>query len=152
MEEKSKMSAWDIVETMMETDAFSKWLGIELVVIEEGYAKIKLTVRDEMVNGFGIAHGGISYSLADSALAFAGNSRGLVAVSTNTAISHLVEVKPGDVLTATTEEHNKGEKLAHYHVKISNQNEENVAVFSGSIYRTTKVWKEKTEEEAETES
>lgn len=151
MEDKSDMTAWEIVEKMMETDAFSKWLGIELIVIEEGYAKVKLTIRDEMVNGFGIAHGGISYSLADSALAFASNSRGLIAVSTNTSISHFVEVRPGDVLTATTHEHSKGEKLAHYHVSISNQNEENVALFIGSVYRTAKLWKKKTEVE-ETES
>ena len=140
MAEEKTLSAWEIVEKMMSKDAFSKWLGIEIVVIEEGYAKLKLTVRDEMLNGFGIAHGGITYSLADSALAFAGNSHGQRAVSTNTNITHFVEVKAGDVLTATTVEHNKGERLAHYQVNITNQNDENVATLSGSVYRTTKLW------------
>ncbi len=146
MAEETKMSAWAIVEKMMEKDAFSKWLGIEIVAVEDGYAKIKLTVRDEMLNGFGIAHGGISYSLADSALAFAGNSHGQVAVSTNTSISHFVEVRSGDVLTAVTHEYNKGERVAHYQVNITNQNDENVAAFSGSVYRTSKLWTLKTEE------
>ena len=151
MAEEKTLSAWEIVEKMMSKDAFSKWLGIELVVIEEGYAKIKLTVRDEMLNGFGIAHGGISYSLADSALAFAGNSHGQRAVSTNTTITHFVEVKTGDVLTATTTEYNKGERIAHYLVNITNQNDENVAALSGSVYRTSKLWVKAEEIKKQTE-
>ena len=149
MAEESNMSAWEIVEKMMEHDAFSKWLGIELIVIEDGYAKIKLTVRDEMLNGFGIAHGGICYSLADSALAFAGNSHGQRAVSTNTSIAHFVEVKSGDVLTAITHEFNKGQRVAHYQVNITNQDDEHVALLNGSIYRTSKYWTKESEEEKE---
>lgn len=151
MAEEKKLSAWEIVEKMMKKDAFSKWLGIELVVIEQGFAKIKLTVRDEMLNGFGIAHGGIAYSLADSALAFAGNSHGQRAVSTNTTITHFVEVKAGDVLTASTIEHSKGERVAHYQVNITNQNDENVAALSGSVYRTSKMWQHEEEQKEETE-
>ncbi|NEN24836.1 hotdog fold thioesterase [Cryomorpha ignava] len=151
MAEEKRLSAWEIVEKMMNKDAFSKWLGVELVVIEEGYAKIKLTVRDEMLNGFGIAHGGITYSLADSALAFAGNSHGQRAVSTNTTITHFVEVKAGDVLTAATVEHNKGERIAHYLVNITNQNDENVAALSGSIFRTSKLWLHEEEKKEETD-
>ena len=151
MEEGKVLSAWAIVESMMKTDAFSKWLGIELVVIEEGYAKIKLTVRDEMLNGFGIAHGGISYSLADSALAFAANSHGQRAVSTNTNITHFVKVKSGDVLTASTIEHSKGDRIAHYQVNITNQNEENVASLNGSVFRTSKLWIKEEEKNEETE-
>ncbi len=140
MAEKGRLSAWDIVEKMMEKDAFSKWLGIELVVVEEGYAKIKMTVREEMLNGFGIAHGGIAFSLADSALAFASNGHGQISVSTNTSITHFVGIKAGDVLTAETHQHNIGEKIAHYQVVVTNQNDEQVAVFSGSVYRTSKIW------------
>lgn len=140
MSEKGKLSAWDIVAKMMKKDAFSKWLGIELVVVEEGYAKIKMTVREEMLNGFGIAHGGIAFSLADSALAFASNGHGQKAVSTNTSITHFKGTKAEDVLTAETHQHNIGEKIAHYQVIITNQNEEQVAVFNGSVYRTSKIW------------
>jgi len=149
MAEESNMSAREIVEKMMEHDAFSKWLGIELVVIEKGYAKIKLTVRDEMLNGFGIAHGGIAYSLADSALAFAGNSHGQKAVSTNTSIAHFSEVKPGDVLTAVTHEVNKGRRVAHYQVNVTNQDDDDIALFNGSIYRTSKYWIKEVAQEKE---
>ncbi|MFN2428620.1 MAG: hotdog fold thioesterase [Cryomorphaceae bacterium] len=140
MAEKSNLSAWDIVEKMMKEDAFSKWLGIKQMVIEPGYAKLKLTVRPEMVNGFGIAHGGICYSLADSALAFASNGRGFVAVTSTTTISHFTAVQEEDVLVAETKELFLGEKSAHYQVAIRNQDDELVASFSGSVYRTAKVW------------
>lgn len=142
MSDNGKLAPWEIVEKMMEKDAFSKWMGIELVVIEGGYAKIKMQVRDDMLNGFSIAHGGIAYSLADSALAFASNARGQLAVSTNTVITHFKSVKSGDVLTAETHEYNIGEKIAHYQVVVSNQNDEQVAVFGGSVYRTSKLWED----------
>ena len=65
-----------IVDKMYQNDAFSQWLGIEVVEVKDGYCKLNMTVRKEMLNGFQIAHGGIAYSLADSALAFASNSHG----------------------------------------------------------------------------
>lgn len=133
-------SAWKIVEAMMKKDAFSKWLKIEVVVIEAGYAKLKMKVTEDMLNGFGIAHGGITYSLADSALAFAGNGHGKIAVSTGTSISHFKQVKSGDTLTAEAREVNLGEKVGHYQVNILNQDEERVAIFFGSVYRTAKTW------------
>lgn len=133
-------SAWKIVEAMMKKDAFSKWLKIEVVVIEAGYAKLKMKVTEDMLNGFGIAHGGITYSLADSALAFAGNGHGKIAVSTGTSISHFKQVKSGDTLTAEAREVNLGEKVGHYQVDIMNQDEELVAMFFGSLYRTAKNW------------
>jgi acyl-CoA thioesterase len=140
VKKEKKMSAWSIVEQMVKKDAFSKWLGIEVVVVEQGYAKIKCSVRDEMLNGFGITHGGICYSLADSALAFASNGRGNVAVSTNTAITHFVSVNSGDTLSAEAREVHLGDKVAHYEVAIYNQKEEKVARLNGSVYRTAKVW------------
>lgn len=141
MAEDQHLSAMEIVQKMMDKDLFSQWLGIELVEVKRGFAKIKLTVRNEMVNGFGIAHGGIAYSLADSALAFAGNSHGNQAVSTNTNIAHFSKVKSGDVLTASTIEHSKGGRIAHYQVNITNQNNENVATLNGSVYISSKTWK-----------
>ena len=65
-----------IVNKMFDQDAFSQWLGIEIVDVSDGYCQLKMTVRNDMLNGFKIAHGGIAYSLADSALAFASNSNG----------------------------------------------------------------------------
>jgi acyl-CoA thioesterase len=89
-----------IVDTMYNRDWFSQWLGIERVLVEAGKCVLKMKVRKEMLNGFGIAHGGICYSLADSALAFASNSHGRKAVSVETSISLIEQVKINDVLTA----------------------------------------------------
>ena len=70
------MTAPEIVAQMMRRDAFSQWLGVRVLSVSAGECSIEMTVREEMVNGFRVAHGGITYSLADSALAFASNSRG----------------------------------------------------------------------------
>src|ERR1700742_4947547 len=99
-----KQLAEKVVDTMFGNDHYSQWLGIERVKIEPGYCILKLKARKDMLNGFGIAHGGITYSLADSALAFASNSHGRKAVSIETSISHTEQVKEGDIITATAEE------------------------------------------------
>src|SRR3982750_2317400 len=92
--------AQKVVSKMYDSDWFSQWLGIERVKVEPGSCVLKMKVRKEMLNGFGIAHGGITYSLADSALAFASNSHGRMSVSVETSISHTEAVKEGDELTA----------------------------------------------------
>lgn len=129
-----------VVSQMYDNDAFSKWLGIELVEINHGDCVIRLTVRKDMLNGFGIAHGGITYSLADSALAFATNSIGHQAVSIDTSISHTSKVVEGDVLTAKTNLINKTRKFAVYHVDVSNQDDKRVASFKGTVYYTGRDW------------
>lgn len=135
------MTPTDIVSTQMyDNDAFSKWLGIEIVEIQHGECEIKLTVREDMLNGFGIAHGGITYSLADSAFAFATNSIGHQAVSIETSISHTSKVIEGDVLTAKTTLINKTRKFGIYHVDITNQEDRRVASFKGTVYYTGKDW------------
>ena len=125
---------------MMSGDAFSQWLGIEILELSEGLCKLKMTVRDEMTNGFNIAHGGISYSLADSALAFAANTYGTHALSVETSILYKKKVMNGDVLTAHTKEISKNEKTANYDVSITNQKNIEVALFKGTVYRTDKKW------------
>ena len=129
-----------VVDRMINGDAFSKWLGIEIIDLSEGCCKLKMTVRDEMTNGFNIAHGGISYSLADSALAFAANSYGTQSLSVETSISHTKKVMSGDTLTALTKEVSKDEKTAHYNINITNQNNIEIAHFKGKVYRTNKQW------------
>ena len=99
-----------------------------------------MTVRDEMTNGFDIAHGGIAYSLADSALAFAANSDGVQSLSIETSISHTKKVQSGDVLTATTKEINKSNKTSIYYITITNQKNTEIAHFKGTVYRTGKEW------------
>ena len=132
--------AQKIVNTMINGDAFSKWLGIEVIKVSEGFCKLEMSVRDEMTNGFNIAHGGISYSLADSALAFAANSDGVKSLSIETTISHTKKVLSGDKLTAETKEISKNEKNAVYNISITNQEDVEVAHFKGTVYRTKKKW------------
>lgn len=129
-----------VVDKMMNGDAFSQWLGIEVFEISNGFCKLQMTVRDEMTNGFDIAHGGIAYSLADSCLAFAANSDGIQSVSIETSISHTKKVKSGDILTATSKEINKSNKTALYYITITNQDKLEVAHFKGTVYRTSKEW------------
>ena len=129
-----------IVEKMMNGDAFSQWLGIEVLEITERFCKLQMKVRDEMTNGFNIAHGGITYSLADSCLAFTANSDGIQAVSIETSISHTKKVANGDILTATSKEMNKSNKTALYYITITNQDNLEVAHFKGTVYRTGKEW------------
>jgi len=121
---------------MMADDAFSRWLGINIISVEPGYVTLSLKVRDDMTNGFRIAHGGISYSLADSALAFASNSYGRVAVALENNISYMQKVNAGDELTAETEELSIGRRMGVYNVAITNHEDEKVALFRGTVYRT----------------
>lgn len=130
----------EIVNTMMTNDFFSQWLGIIVLEIKEGYCKLKLTVRKDMLNGFGIAHGGITYCMADSALAFASNSYGEQCVSIETSISHTAKVVEGDELFAEAKQLNRGKKIAIYEVAIINQHEKNVGLFKGTVFNTEKKW------------
>ena len=125
---------------MITKDAFSKWLGIEILEITKGYCKLKMIVRKEMTNGFDIAHGGISYSLADSALAFAANSDGIQSLSVETSIAHTKKVMSGDTLIAETQEISKNDKSAVYNINITNQDNIEVAHFKGKVYRTKREW------------
>ena len=129
-----------VVDKMINEDAFSQWLGIKILEISEGFCKLQLQVRDEMTNGFSIAHGGISYSLADSCLAFASNSYGIQSFSLETSISHTKKVESGDILIATSKEINKTNRTALYYITITNQNKEEIAHFKGTVYRTEKKW------------
>lgn len=137
----TKEKAYAIAKQLMyDNDAFSQWLGIEVLDLDAGKAVLKMTVRAEMTQGFGMAHGGITYSLADSALAFASNSHGRKSVSIETSISHLLSVHKGDILTAEATEESLSNKVGVYHIKIHNQEGKLVALFKGTVYRTSKEW------------
>ena len=135
-----KSNALEIYETMMAKDYATQWLGAELIFIEEGKCELLMTVKKEMLNGFSIAHGGITYSLADSCLAFASNSHGRQSLSVETSISHTCPLYEGDVITALAEEISLTHKIGIYHIKIINQKEQSVAFFKGTVYRTSKDW------------
>ena len=127
-----------VVEQMMKDDTFSQWLGIEIVEIKEGYSKIKMKVRNEMMNGLNIIHGGIAFSLADSAFAFACNSRNNFSVALDTSINFLKPVHAGDELFAEAKEMHNGKSTGLYHVTITNQRSHVVAIFKGTCFRTGK--------------
>jgi acyl-CoA thioesterase len=129
-----------VVARMFDNDPFSRWLGIERLVVAPGRCELRLTVRAEMLNGFAIAHGGITYSLADSCLAFASNAHGIQCVSVETSISHTRAVKAGDVLTATSEEKSLSRSIGIYYITINDAHGKQVALFKGTVYRTGKPW------------
>lgn len=135
-----KTTAEKVVNKMMNGDWFSQWLGISIINIAEGKCTLKMKVRKEMLNGFAIAHGGITYSLADSTLAFASNSHGRKAVSIETSISHIVPLKQGDIIIAEAEEVSLKEKIAIYTITIKKEDGVLVALFKGTVYRTSNVW------------
>lgn len=137
LNDKDKL-ANDVVNRMMEHDLFSQWLGIEVLEINEGYSKIKMTVRKEMINGFGIVHGGIAFSLADSAFAFACNNRNVLSVALDTSINFIKPVHVDDVLIAEARELHNGKSTGLYHIDIFNQKNHLVARFKGLCYRTDK--------------
>lgn len=130
--------ARDVVNHMIENDAFSKWMGVEILEIREGYSRIKMRIRQEMVNGFGIVHGGIPFSLADSAFAFACNNRNNLSVALDCAITFTKAINLEDELTAEAKEIHNGRSTGVYTIAITNQLDQQVALFKGTCFRTSK--------------
>lgn len=129
-----------IVDRMYDNDPMSQWLGIERILDGPGVSVLRMVVRKEMLNGFSIAHGGISYSLADSALAFASNAHGIQAVSIETSIAHVAQAREGDVLTTSVEEKSLTARTGLYHVNVINQDGKVIAYFKGTVFRTGRNW------------
>lgn len=127
-----------VVAAMMRADALSQWLGIEILEVAPRRCTCRMTVRPEMVNGFGVAHGGIAFSLADSAFAFACNTHGHVTVSIENSVTYPGPVHPGDVLTARAREEAASNRLGYYGVEVRNQRGEVVALFRGTAFRTSR--------------
>jgi acyl-CoA thioesterase len=134
------MEAKDIIKKMYSNDAFSQWLGITIQDHGLGYCTLKMTIRPEMTNGFGIAHGGICFSFADSAFAFASNSHGQHAVSIETSISHTKAIKIGDTIEAEAILKSRSKKLGIYDVVVKNQHQEIVALFKGTVFIKETYW------------
>ncbi|MGB0897321.1 MAG: PaaI family thioesterase [Flavobacteriaceae bacterium] len=133
------MTPKEIVHKMYDNDPFSKWLGIEIEQISEGTCSLSMTIKKDMLNGFGIAHGGITYSLADSALAFAANTHGKQSVSIDTSINHTESLKEGDKIVAVAKEESLKNKFGFYKIEIK-RDDTIVALFKGTVYRTNKEW------------
>jgi acyl-CoA thioesterase len=127
-----------ILKTMLANDHFSKWLGIEVDEYREGYCRLHYTIREEMLNGFGIVHGGAVFAAADSAFAFACNSHGRLSVALDVHISFIKAGKAGEVLSIEAKEIHTGNKTSFYDITITNEAKEVVAMFKGTAYRTSK--------------
>jgi acyl-CoA thioesterase len=125
-----------VVAAMMAKDAFSQWLGIEVLDVRPNGATVRMEVRPEMQNGFGVCHGAIPFALADSALAFASNTHGNITVSIENSITYPKAIAVGDVLVATAEEESSTKRLAFYRVSVE-RGTEIVALFRGTVYKTT---------------
>lgn len=123
---------------MLRDDAFSRLLGIELTAVAPGAATVRLTVRPDMVNGLGVCHGGVTFTLADTALAFAANGHGRVTVSVENSLGYPAAVRIGDTITAEAVEESSGRRLAFYRVNVTRQDGTQVGIFRGTVYRTDK--------------
>ncbi|GAC1586559.1 MAG: hydroxyphenylacetyl-CoA thioesterase PaaI [Chitinophagaceae bacterium] len=135
---ENDLLAQKVVDRMMQTDYFSQWMGVTVLAVKENYSKIQLTLRKEMMNGFGIAHGGITFALADSAFAFACNSDGKITVALDVSISFPKAGKEGDLLVAEARQVNKTNRTGLYLIEVTNQLGELVVLFKGTCYKTGK--------------
>ena len=135
------MEGTKIPYKMLRLDPYSQWLGIEILECEIGRCKIAMTVRKEMLNSMKKAHGGITFSLADTAFGFAANTHGRFAVSIETSINHIEAVNEGDYLVAESIIEKVNNKLGFNIIEVKRGNEM-VALFKGVVYRTAKEWEE----------
>lgn len=131
------MSVETIRELIRKNDRLGRLMGVELVEVREGYAETRMKVGQEHLNAANVTHGGAVFTVADIALAAAANSYGNVTLLTNGNITVFHGTKEGDTLTASAEEVSKSRKLAHYRVKVSNDADEQIAVFTATVYRTS---------------
>ncbi|MBV8538303.1 MAG: hydroxyphenylacetyl-CoA thioesterase PaaI [Alphaproteobacteria bacterium] len=118
-------------QAMWAADRASQALGMELVSVGPGRATLRMTVRPDMCNGYHLCHGGMIFSLADSAFAFACNSHNKVTVANNCSVAFLTSARTGDVLTAEAIERHRGGRSGVYDVTVTDQAGRTIAVFRG---------------------
>ena len=123
------------VQSMFRTDRASQNLGLEILEVAPGNVRICMTVRPEMVNGHGLCHGGIIFTLADSAFAFACNSHGEPMVAAGASIEFLAPTPAGERLTALATEVSRGARNGVYDVRVTKTSGETVALFRGRSAR-----------------
>ena len=141
MNEERKVTASEalkVVSDMYGKDRYSQLLGMKIIKAEPGRCTLTMKVREDMVNGFGIVHGGVTFSLGDSALAFASNSYGRLSVAIEASISYPAPVNIGDTMTAVAEELSLTNRIGVYNITITNQHGAIVGLFKGTVYRTSK--------------
>lgn len=119
-------------EAMWADDNASPWFGMEIVEVSEGRATLTLTVQPHHANGHGICHGGVTFSLADSAFAFACNSRNQNTVAQTNTITYIAPGRIGDRLTAVAREISLTGRSGIYDVTVTNQDGTVIAEFRGN--------------------
>ncbi|OUR92668.1 thioesterase [Flavobacteriales bacterium 34_180_T64] len=135
------MKGKDIPYKMLSQDAFSTWMGIEILECEIGRVKVGMTIRKDMLNSMNYAHGGVSYTLADTAFGFTANTHGKYAVSIETSINHIEALEENDYLIAECVIEKVNNKLGFNIIEVK-RDDELVALFKGVVYRTQKDWEE----------
>ncbi|WP_347156825.1 hydroxyphenylacetyl-CoA thioesterase PaaI [Pontibacter chitinilyticus] len=136
--EQTKSKAEEVLDLMLRHDAFSKWLGLQVDEVREGYCRLHFTVRPDMLNGFSSLHGGVSYAAADSAFAFACNSHGRMSVALSTTMDYMEAGKEGDIITVEAKEESLKHKVGVYQIRLTNQDGVQLALFKGTSYRTSR--------------
>jgi len=136
--ESPQARAERVVRDMMREDWFSQWLGVEILEVRPARVTTRMTVRREMLNGFGVCHGGVTFAFADSAFAFACNTQGRVAVSVENSMTYPAAVREGDVLTAVAEEEAGSNRMLYYRVTVTKQDTTVAGLFRGTAYKTEK--------------
>lgn len=124
-------TAQQCAETMLANDRSSQAMGISIEIVEPGKAIARMRVRDDMLNGFAVIHGGLTFALADTAFAFACNSYDQQSFAAAAQIEFLRPAVAADVLTATASEDYRGRRSGYYTVEVRNQRDELVALFRG---------------------
>lgn len=132
------MTPLETARYMLNQDEFSKWMGIKLVEVREKYCLLEMPVKAEMINGLKTVHGGITFSLADSALAFSSNNTNEASVALNCVINFTKAVRMGDILTAESVLISDTRKTGIYDISIKNQDQVLVASFQGTVYKIEK--------------
>jgi acyl-CoA thioesterase len=121
---------------MLAHDEFSRWLGVELLDVNPERVTIRMVVRQDMTNGFGVCHGGVTFAFADSAFAFASNTGGQVSVSIENSMTYPAAVHVGDVLLAEAEKEAGSRRLGYYRVRVTRNDGAVVALFRGTVFQT----------------
>ena len=125
-----------VVRHMLAHDAFSRWLGVEVLDVRPARVTLRMAVREDMTNGFGVCHGGVTFAFADSALAFASNTGGKMTVSIENSMTYPAAVRVGDVLLADAEQEASSLRLAYYRIRVTRGDGAVVALFRGTVFQT----------------
>lgn len=135
MDRESQKLAETIAARLIARDYAAQALGIKLEEVRPAYARMTMTVRGDMINVHGMCHGGLIFTLADSAFAYACNTTNVITVAQHCSITFVAPAMRGDVLTAVAEERHRQAQTGLSDVTVTNQSGETIAIFRGHSYQ-----------------